>query len=65
VLRILVRVAHGVHNDENAAEEAVRPDAVGHILRVLRIKKAHLEGLKDKSKTNVRRLMLATIGGAL
>lgn len=63
VLRILHRVALRMTDENIADHEGVRPETVGHVLRVLRTKKSELQGLRDKSIENIRRLMLVVAGG--
>lgn len=63
VLRILHRVALRMTDENIADHEGVRPETVGHVLRVLRTKKSELQELRDKSIENIRRLMLVTLGG--
>jgi hypothetical protein len=66
VVRILQRVSMRMSDEENAAHEGVRMEAVGHVLRVLQIRKTDLEVIRDKSLENVRRLtqILVPTGGA-
>ncbi len=63
VVRILSRVAAGVPDAHNAAQEGLREEAVGHVLRVLCTRKSEIESIRDKSLENVRRLMLVVAGG--